>query len=262
MTVVAVCSVGGAPGCTTLACLLAAVWPVERAAVVAECDPAGGTLAAWFQLNPRVGTTSFVLAARHAASPQELEPHLQHLPGGLEVLAGPAGTDAARIVDHEVQGLLGIAEVGRDVVVDLGRLDPCAPGQQALLGRSDATVLVVADDRAAASRAEASAGHLRATAGGRTGLAVASARGGRAREVAVTVGLPVAAVVPRDDGAAAIVRGDHGPRRRLSRSPLVRAAVALQDWVLAAEMHPVPGTSPAPAGPAASSKGAGATRDQ
>ena len=42
MTVVAFGSVKGAPGVTTLACLVAAAWPPDRAVMVVECDASGG----------------------------------------------------------------------------------------------------------------------------------------------------------------------------------------------------------------------------
>lgn len=231
MTLTVICSVGGAPGCTTLACLLAAVSPLERAAVVAECDPAGGVLASRFRLSPRVGTTSFVLAARHAAAGRtDLDPHLQQLPGGLEVLAGPAGSDAARIVDRECQGLTALAGAGRAVVVDAGRLDPSATGQQALVGLADAVVVVTTDERGAVARVAAAADHLARAARGAVGLAVVTGRSAAAADAARTAGLQLAAAVPLDGPTAAVVRGDQGRRRRLARAPLVRAAGALHSW--------------------------------
>src|ERR1019366_10538581 len=55
VTRLTLCSAKGAPGVTTLACVLGAVWPTHRAVVVAECDPSGGDLAGRFALSTRTG---------------------------------------------------------------------------------------------------------------------------------------------------------------------------------------------------------------
>lgn len=90
MTRVALCSAKGSPGVTTLACVLGAVWPTDRAIVVAECDPSGGDLAGRFGLSTRIGMTSLVLTERQGAGgPTDYRTHVQQLPGGLDVLVAP-----------------------------------------------------------------------------------------------------------------------------------------------------------------------------
>jgi hypothetical protein len=46
MGVLALCSLKAAPGVTTTAVALGAVWPAERRVLVAELDPTGGILPA------------------------------------------------------------------------------------------------------------------------------------------------------------------------------------------------------------------------
>lgn len=232
MSLVVVCTVTGAPGCTTLSCLLGAVWPLRTPVVVAECDPSGGALAARFGLSGHTGMTSFVLANRHAdPAPAPVDPHLQRLPGGLEVLVGAPGPDAARVVDAEVRGMAALYAIDRDAVVDCGRVVGTAPGQQLLLSRADVVVLLTSDEAAAVANAAASAGRIRSAVKGRFGLAVLSERGRVAREVADIVGADLAVAVPHDPVAAAITRGEPGRARRLERSPLVAAAARLQTWL-------------------------------
>lgn len=238
MSVVLVCSVGGAPGATTVACLLGALSPPDAAAVVAECDPAGGALAARFGLDGTRGMTSLVLAAREDCVGGEgggpvLEPHLQLLPGGLEVLVGPPGPDAAWLVDAELATLPAVFGARGDVVVDAGRLVAGAPGQQALLLAAAAVVVLVPDDPAVVATLAAVAGRLRRQCRGPVGLGVVTTRPRTAADVADVIGIPVAAVLPDDPAAAAIVRGRPGRPRRLARSPLVAAVGRLQAWVAA-----------------------------
>lgn len=242
MTLVALCTASGAPGATTMACLLGAVWPLARPVVVAECDPAGGALAARFGLVGNVGMTSFVLANRQDSGPSTgggnwvgaagVEPHLQRLPGGLEVLVGPPGPEAARIVDAEIGAMPSLLKLDRDLVVDCGRLVAGAPGQQAVLAVADAVVAVVSDDPADVAILAASGERLRDACGKGFSVAVVTGRRSTAEEIATMVGGKLAAVVPQDPGAAAVVRGCPGRARRLTRAPLVAAATRLQQRIV------------------------------
>jgi MinD-like ATPase involved in chromosome partitioning or flagellar assembly len=100
MTVAVFASVKGAPGVTTVVNLVAATWPEQRRALVVECDPSGGDIAARFQLSSRCGWSSFETASRRGESIPDIGPHLQQLPGGLEVLVGARqleGSDTGRM---------------------------------------------------------------------------------------------------------------------------------------------------------------------
>ena len=91
MRVVTFVSVKGAPGVTTLACLVAATWPDHRRVAVVEADPFGGDLAARFRLSTTLGWSSYLTASRRSEGEVPLSPHLQALPGGLDVLVRPDG---------------------------------------------------------------------------------------------------------------------------------------------------------------------------
>ena len=94
MSLVVVVGGKGAPGATTVATLLAAVWP--RAAVLAECDPAGGD--AVFRLRAADGSAlagdrgvvSLAAASRLPNAALDLLAHTQVADGGLPVLVGPS----------------------------------------------------------------------------------------------------------------------------------------------------------------------------
>src|SRR5262249_61331290 len=85
---IAVASVKGAPGVTTLALGLAALWP-ELGAVLVECDPDGGDLAARFGHHPDPGLASLAAAARTGSRAVPLAGHVQRLAGRAPGALGP-----------------------------------------------------------------------------------------------------------------------------------------------------------------------------
>ncbi|MFG1698284.1 hypothetical protein [Nonomuraea sp. NPDC049309] len=118
----------GAPGVTTAATALAAVWP--RPVLLAECDPAGGDLAYRLPaagggvLNPAKGLLSLGATARRGLVPAQIQQHTQKIVGGLDVLVGLGhGEQAAGLT--WLWGPLGRALAaipGADVIADCGRL--------------------------------------------------------------------------------------------------------------------------------------------
>jgi len=95
MSMVAFAAAKGAPGVTTAAAAVAAVWPAERGVLLAECDPGGGDLAARFGLPAQPGLVSLAAAARRELDAAMVAQHTQTLPGGLRVLVGPPGAEQA-----------------------------------------------------------------------------------------------------------------------------------------------------------------------
>src|SRR5438876_11522565 len=97
MALIAIASDKGAPGVTTAALALAAVWP--RPVLLAECDPAGGDLVYRFpalgggHLDPRRRVLSLAVVARRGMQPQQVREAVQKLPGGRDVLAGVTNAD-------------------------------------------------------------------------------------------------------------------------------------------------------------------------
>ena len=240
MTVISVCSAKGAPGVTTISCAVAAVWPVDRGVVIAECDPSGGDLAARFGLSAKRGMTSLVLDARHSDSlvPLQMRDHLQTLPGGLELLAGAIGAGASRTVDSQLGECLhrlleqregGSASQG-DFVLDCGRIQPGAAGQVAALAASDhvlvvvrPTVEAVASTRWIAERLSRGRTHGASAAG----LLVVGEGPVTASQAASALELELLAVIPEDRIGAAALRGDAIRSGRLARSALVSRARTL-----------------------------------
>ena len=233
MSVVTLLSVGGAPGVTTLACALGAVWPPGHGgAVVAECDPHGGDLAARFGLSPDVGMTSLVVALRgSAAEPPTVDDHLQVLPGGLSVLCGPVGADSGLLLDREL-GAEGteLARLGVDLIVDGGRLGSHLPGQEVVVAEATRVVLLIEPEAGAIARGRWAAERLLDLRGPHTEAVVLVVSGSGyfdAEDIAGALGVRLAAVIPRDKVAASVLRGEPGGRRALTGSPLIRAAKRL-----------------------------------
>ena len=169
MALIAIASDKGAPGVTTAALALAAVWP--RPVLLAECDPAGGDLVYRFpaadggRLDPRRGVLSLAVVARRGMQPQQVWEHTQKLHGGLDVLAGVTNAEqgAGLSLLWGPIGKILAALPQADVIADCGRLGADGPLYD-LLAEATTVVLVtrvhVADvirlrDRAAAFAAAA-----------------------------------------------------------------------------------------------------------
>jgi hypothetical protein len=235
MTVVSICSAKGAPGVTTTACAIGAVWPAERGVVVAECDPSGGDLAARFGLSAKRGMTSLMLDARHTNLESiQIQHHLQTLPGGLEVLVGPTGAGASRTVDSQLSGCLERlldhraegSEALIDLVLDCGRILPGAPGQVAAIAAAD-HVLVIARptvDSVASTRWIAERLSRGDADGASASLVLVGDGPVPPLQAASALGLELIATLPHDRVGSAALRGDSVKPGRLARSALVSCA--------------------------------------
>ncbi|WP_160049863.1 hypothetical protein [Nocardiopsis sp. FR4] len=247
---VALFSLGGAPGVTSAATALAAVWPGEPGAVLVEADASGGDLAAWRRLHPEPGLTGLAAASRHGGVP-EPGAHTQTLPGGLAVCPAPvtAGTaeGAVRLLSRN-PAVLAWDQVPA-VVLDLGRLTP-GSAATALAAHADAVFLVVPDALAQLRRAREAAPDLAAALPGLRVL-VAGGRGG-VGEIADALGLPVWGRLPEDRRSAAFLRGETHLGRPYRR-PLFRAVARL-----AGDLAAPVAAAPAPAVPAPAHQPTGA----
>jgi hypothetical protein len=171
MALIVIAADKGAPGVTTTALALAAVWP--RPVLLAECDPSGGDLVYRFpaahggSLDPRRGLVTLAVAARRGLQPGQLWEHTQKMAGGLDVLTGVTNAEQGAGLGTLWGPLGGLfaAMSGGDVIADCGRLG--ADGPQYDLVAQAAVVLLVTRpnagdvirlrDRAAAVAAAASA---------------------------------------------------------------------------------------------------------
>jgi MinD-like ATPase involved in chromosome partitioning or flagellar assembly len=230
VTVIAMASIKGAPGVTTLACLVGATWPAERAVLVAEADRGGGDLAARFGLSSKWGWSTFVSASRRSPTAVAIAPHLQHLPGGLSVLIGP--TRSERVEDSGMtEALLSVLPAQLDgpwdVIADLGRITPGRLVAGDWLERSDVVVIVVRGDAPSILHVKERAAAIRQQSGDRVCLVVVGASRYSNAEIEEFTGVTVAGNVPFEPGAAAVATSEGGSPRRLSRSLLVGSASRL-----------------------------------
>lgn len=147
MSLIALAADKGAPGVTTAAVALGAVWP--RPVLLAECDTAGGDLVYRLPgpdgapLDPSRGLLSLAATARRGLRPEQVWEHGQKLVGGLDVLVGLTNAEQAGGLSW-LWGPLGraFAELpSADVLADCGRLGADGPAYD-LLAESAMVVLL------------------------------------------------------------------------------------------------------------------------
>jgi len=241
MALIVIAADKGAPGVTTTALALAAVWP--RPVLLAECDPSGGDLVYRFPaadgsaLDPRRGLMTLAVAARRGLQPRQLWEHTQQLSGGLDVLTGVINAEQGASLGTlwEPLGDLFAALPGGDVIADCGRLG--ADGQPYdLLLRASAVLLVTRPspgdvirlrDRAAAVTAAANARGRR----GLTPAVIVIAEQRTLRATAAEVGRALAqgnvpamvlGGIADDDKGAELMLGQWGGK--LDKTMLIRTA--------------------------------------
>jgi MinD-like ATPase involved in chromosome partitioning or flagellar assembly len=242
VTVITFASVKGAPGVTTLACLVGATWPSDRRVMVAECDPSGGDLAARFGLSSKRGWPTFATALRRTGANAAIELHLQQLPGGLDVLVGPGGSDGPDGIRPADELLVRTSDRSAgvwDVLVDVGRLPEGELPVSGWLARSDSVVILLRNDATSLLHIRNRAREIHAVCGDRAALAVVGSTRYGKEEIAEFTGLPVVGNVPFDPVAAAVAAGDQGSERRLSRSFLVNSALHLSQNLCVPDPAPV-----------------------
>jgi MinD-like ATPase involved in chromosome partitioning or flagellar assembly len=226
MTRVTLCSAKGSPGVTTLACVLGAVWPPDRAVVVAECDPSGGDLAGRFGLSTRRGVTSLVLTDRQQVGLRpDYRDHAQQLPGGLDVLVGPTGADSAMALDHELgMSSSDLIHEDCDLVADCGRLLPGATGQGKVIRSSDGVVLLVRPDVSGIANARWATSRIRELSQSPVFAVIVGAGTFKSAEVSDELDVSVLGTIPFDPRAARMACGVPGTAKEFVRSGLVAFA--------------------------------------
>ena len=241
MALIVIAADKGAPGVTTTALALAAVWP--RPVLLAECDPSGGDLVYRFpaaqgnSLDPRRGLLTLAVAARRGLQPGQLWEHTQKMAGGLDVLTGVINAEQGAGLGTLWGPLGGLfaAMSGGDVIADCGRLGADGP-QYDLVAQAAVALLVTRPspgdvirlrDRAAAV---ASAANARGRRGFTSAvLVIADQRTLRATaaEVSQTLAqgnVPAGVVggLADDPKGAELLRGEWGGR--LDKTLLIRTA--------------------------------------
>jgi hypothetical protein len=231
VSLVGLVSAKHSPGVTTAAVALSSVWPT-RAALVLECDPAGGDLAALTGLSLEPGLTSLAAAQRHGLTATDFAAHAQRLPSGAHaVLAPPSGerTCAAlsALSDRLGRGLARMDDT--DALVDCGRFDPVSPVGR-LMEMADLILLVVRPTLAGVEHAASRLEHLRASCPS-LGLLLVGDRPYPAQEVASYLTCPVLGVLADDPPAAESLLSAL-PSPRLARSLLVRSARSIAEAIV------------------------------
>jgi len=240
MALIVIAADKGAPGVTTTALALAAVWP--RPVLLAECDPSGGDLVYRFpaadggSLDPRRGLVTLAVAARRGLQPGQLWEHTQKMAGGLDVLTGVTNAEQGAGLSTLWGPLGGLFAglSGGDVIADCGRLGADGPqydlvAQAAvvlLVTRPDAGDVIRLRDRTAAVAAAASARGRRGftsavavIADQRTLRATAAEVGQALSQRDVPAG--VAGGIADDPKGAELLRGAWGGR--LDKTMLIRS---------------------------------------
>jgi len=224
VTLIAIGSVRGAPGVTTLTVALAAVWDrVGAEPLVVEADPDGGVLAARFSLGHQPSLTQLGARARATLDDSAVWDAAQLLPGGLPVVVAHPAADQGHATLRTAGGRIAehlAALPGHDVLVDVGRVRPGSPASP-IIDRA-ALVLVVLRPRvdevdAAVHRLAAVAEH------GNVGIVVVGGRRRDAEDVEGALGLPVLGVIAHDTRGAGTLASTL-TARGLQRLPLLRTA--------------------------------------
>lgn len=231
-----------APGVTASAWALGLAWPGP--VLVADCDPAGGDMAAGLlagRTSADRGLLSWSSAARRGipamAAAELVAAHAVELPEHRQVWLMPGFTHAGQgsSFTGEAWERLALAlersaaAIGRDALVDAGRLvgeRACWP----VLRAADQVLLAVRPSVRSVHAAQDATARLRRELGdlGRVGALVIGAGPYSPAEVAGALQVPLAGTLPDDrptaqvltDGAAAGVKALH-------RSPLLKAAAVL-----------------------------------
>jgi len=236
MSVIAVTSARSG-GITTTTVALGLSWPTRS--LVAECDPAGGTVWATThrgRSRSRGGLRAVALAARRPDfTPTEFWAATQPLLDGRgHVLTGITDPAQLPVVAakwgwlSEAFQALGYQQPPTDVIVDCGRLGT-EGFPTPIVAAADCVLLLIQPTLADVSHAQGRVPALRAMLADGQLLKAALVCAGpySAAQVAEAVDLDVIADLPPDGKAAAMLNGDALAGPRLDRSPLMRAAAGL-----------------------------------
>ena len=228
----ALVSPGGSPGVTTAAVALALTWPAP--VVVAECDPSGGDVLA--------GALAGHVPARQGLMELAIEAGRTPVPGAasLDAQLVPLVVSRTRMVlpgltaPRQAAGLTSawpalaatLAAHPADVIADCGRLDASEGQPLAVLAAARTLAVVLRPTLrqawAARSRIEMLARLLGGTA--KIVLLVTGPGQHSPREMAGTLGIPVAATLADDARTAAVLSDGLGRHKHTTSAPLLNSA--------------------------------------
>jgi hypothetical protein len=228
----ALTSPGGSPGVTTTALALAFTWP--GSSIVAECDPAGGTVLAGTLSGHLPGGPGLVEHAIEAGhSPRTAA---TRLPGQLVPLDSnrtrmllPGLTDprqAAGLAAAWPAVAASLTAQACDVIADCGRLDAGSGAPFAVIAAASTVALVLRPTLRQVWAARPRLEMLSQILGGKERVVLILTGPGTypAREIADALGAEVAAVLPDDPRSAAALSDGARRPRRLGSADLMKAA--------------------------------------
>lgn len=251
MAIVVLLSPGGSPGVTTAALALTLTWP--RDVIMAECDPAGGSVLSGLwrgQVSAgHAGLLRFALAAQRdpAAAAAQISNDVLPLDspaGGRFVLAAVPDPGAGRQIAATWPALArGLAAASADIIADVGRFD-ASRDITPLLAAADLVLMMLRPTVRHAAAAESRLALL-AQARPADGLILIGKGGygsGAQRAATRALGVPVIGVLPDAAPAAAVLSDGAEAPRGFGRSPLMRAADRLASTL--AQQIAGPATAP------------------
>jgi hypothetical protein len=240
MAVFAMLSAGGSPGVTTTALALALSWPTE--VVVAECDPSGGDILAGLLSGHLPATSGLLPLALEAGAGAEVPAdvlwrQLVELDeeGNRLLLAGISDPRQSAALQSSLPWIAeALQGLRADVLADCGRLDALA-AVRPVLSAASLAILVLRPTLRQVSRAIPRVEMLANLMGpGRVVVLLVGDGAATDRELAKTLGVPVAGHLPADAKTAGVLSDGIGSRRRLDERPLIRAAAAAGRGIRAA----------------------------
>lgn len=215
------------PGLTTSTLALALSWP--RPVLLAELDPAGGTIAGWRAANPDPGLKTLAASGRHYLSPSLVTEHTQSLPNGVMVMMSPPSPDRCAAAFAALNPV-GLADTlrsipDRDVLADCGRIHSNSPALP-IVREADAVIFVIRAALVDIVGLRARLETLELQPGFRGGIVVVKGGPLTVEDVAAAFTLPVIGTLEWDPRAASALNEG---RLLLGRSKLAPAAHKLAD---------------------------------
>lgn len=254
MALIAVCSAKGSPGATVTALACTLTW--TRPTILAECDPAGGDIAAGYlreiPLGDR-GLAQLAVSLHRQRLAEDLWNQLVDLNPGqgtaMTRLVLPGLTDPAQAAGiapgwDQLAHLFRSLEDpphGFDVIADCGRLAAPYPPKP-ILAAADVVLLVLRLTLPSIRASAAALSGLRRNGVERVALVCVGDGPYAAKEVALEFRATLAATMPHDPGTAAVLtEGGERHRGRLLRAA-ARAEADVRHLVTTA--RPTNGTRP------------------
>jgi hypothetical protein len=239
MALIAVCSAKGSPGATVTALACTLTW--TRPVILAECDPAGGDIAAGYLREVALGDRGLaqLAASLHRRRlAEDLWNQLVDLSPGVATamtrLVLPGFTDPAQAAgiasgwDQLAQLFASLEDPahGFDVIADCGRLAVPYPPMP-ILAAADVVLVVLRLTLPSIRAAAIALSGLRRSGVQRIALVTVGDGAYAAKEVALELRATLAAALPADPATAAVL-SEGGER---SRGRLLRAAALAESDV-------------------------------